>query len=238
MTNAVWDRPTRSFPRALGSRRASAVAPAPVPSHRKSRLCPPWAIIHSRPGRPLALSAAPPRVSASTERRADPVAPSFPAQQLHPRGQGARLQVRRRPPRHGAVRARPDPPPTFASSQTPNPYRGARNQISNLSPPFPPIGPDASLTTPHPLMRDARQPHQARRRLPPRGHHHRLRAPPRGTRGGWPRDCGGCRHLLLHHPRRPRCRLRAAARGGRRRGRGVNVSLPLRRRACRIVERV
>ena len=237
MTNAVSDRPTRSFPRALGSRRASAVAPAPVPSQRKSRRCPPWAIIHSRPGRPLALSAASPCVSASAERRADPNTPSFPTQQLHPRGQGARLQVRRRPPRHGAVRARPDPPPTFESSQTPNPYRGAGNQISHLPPPPPPRA-DASLTTPHPLTRNAQQPHQARRRLPPRGHHHRLRAPPRGARGGWPRDCRGCHHLLLHHPRRPRRRLRAAARGGRRRGRGVNVSLPLRRRACRIVERV
>ena len=134
MTNAVSDRPTRSFPRALGSRRASAVAPAPVPSQRKSRLCSPWAIIHSRLGRPLALSAAP---RASTERRADPNTPSFPTQQLHPRGQGARLQVRRRPPRHGAVRARPDPPPRLSRHRR-RTLIAAREIKSPISPPSPP----------------------------------------------------------------------------------------------------
>ena len=156
--NAVSDRPTRSFPRALGSRRASAVAPAPVPSHRKSRLCPPWAIIHSRPGRPLALSAAPPRVSASTERRADPVAPSFPAQQLHPRGQGARLQVRRRPPRHGAVRARPDPPPRLSRHR-----RRTLIAAREIKSPIPPHSPLWSGR----LADDTPPPHARRTTAPP-----------------------------------------------------------------------
>ncbi len=136
--------PSRIDPRGRFRARSARAAPRrsrPRRSHRSGNLdSARRGLLSTRDPGPLALSAAPPRVSASTERRADPNAPSFPTQQLHPRGQGARLQVRRRPPRHGAVRARPDPPHVCVVTDA-EPL--SRREKSNLHspPPFPPLWP-------------------------------------------------------------------------------------------------